>query len=153
MTVSVFDLFKIGIGPSSSHTVGPMKAARMLALALQEGGLLSATVQVRAELYGSLSATGKGHGSDKAGVWGWKVRSRTQPTSTPSNRVWPSSAQRTSSALSAPTRSPLSKNSTFTSSVRACLHPNGMRFVALDRDGRVFGRAHLLLDWRRLRGG
>ncbi len=66
MAISVFDLFKIGIGPSSSHTVGPMRAARMFALALQRHGLLAGTANVRAELYGSLGATGKGHGSDVA---------------------------------------------------------------------------------------
>jgi len=70
VAVSVFDLFKIGIGPSSSHTVGPMRAARMFALALRHGGLLAATARVRAQLYGSLGATGKGHGSDKAVLLG-----------------------------------------------------------------------------------
>ncbi len=70
MAVSVFDLFKIGIGPSSSHTVGPMRAARLFALRLQHGGLLSATVRVCSQLYGSLGATGKGHGSDKAVLLG-----------------------------------------------------------------------------------
>src|SRR5665647_2717641 len=64
MAISVFDLFKVGIGPSSSHTVGPMRAAGMFALLLQKEGLLDATVSVKAELYGSLGATGKGHGSD-----------------------------------------------------------------------------------------
>jgi len=70
MIISVFDLFKIGIGPSSSHTVGPMKAARMFALGLAERGLLSQVAEVRVELYGSLGATGKGHGSDKAVLLG-----------------------------------------------------------------------------------
>jgi L-serine dehydratase len=70
MAVSVFDLFKIGIGPSSSHTVGPMRAARMFALRLDHDGLLGATARVRALLYGSLGATGKGHGSDKAVLLG-----------------------------------------------------------------------------------
>jgi L-serine dehydratase len=70
MAVSVFDLFKIGIGPSSSHTVGPMRAARMFALRLAHDGLLSRTARVVAELYGSLGATGKGHGSDKAVLLG-----------------------------------------------------------------------------------
>ena len=66
MAVSVFDLFKIGIGPSSSHTVGPMRAARLFALRLQHDGKLAHTARVRCHLYGSLGATGKGHGSDKA---------------------------------------------------------------------------------------
>jgi L-serine dehydratase len=70
MAVSVFDLFKIGIGPSSSHTVGPMRAARTFALRLAHDGLLDATSRVQSQLYGSLGATGKGHGSDKAVLLG-----------------------------------------------------------------------------------
>jgi L-serine dehydratase len=70
MAISVFDLFKIGIGPSSSHTVGPMRAARMFAQALEHEGLLAATAGVSCELYGSLGATGKGHGSDVAVMLG-----------------------------------------------------------------------------------
>lgn len=70
MSLSVFDLFKIGIGPSSSHTVGPMRAAARFAEGLRRDGLLTSTVCVKAELYGSLGATGKGHGSDKAVLLG-----------------------------------------------------------------------------------
>src|SRR5215469_13989727 len=70
MTVSVFDLFKIGIGPSSSHTVGPMRAAVMFASSLDDGGLLGSVAALRAELFGSLGATGHGHGSVKAVVLG-----------------------------------------------------------------------------------
>ena len=70
MAVSVVDLFKIGIGPSSSHTVGPMRAARLFALRLQHEGLLAPTARVVCELHGSLGATGKGHGSDKAVLLG-----------------------------------------------------------------------------------
>jgi L-serine dehydratase len=70
VTVSVFDLFKIGIGPSSSHTVGPMRAARMFAGALESEGILGDVASVRAELFGSLGATGHGHGSVKAVVLG-----------------------------------------------------------------------------------
>ena len=66
MAVSAFDLFKIGIGPSSSHTVGPMRAARLFASRLQHDGLLVATQRICVQLYGSLGATGKGHGTDKA---------------------------------------------------------------------------------------
>jgi L-serine dehydratase len=72
MAVSVFDLFKIGIGPSSSHTVGPMRAARLFVLRLQAEGLLRRCHRVRAELFGSLGATGKGHGSDKAVLLGFE---------------------------------------------------------------------------------
>ena len=70
MAVSVFDLFKIGIGPSSSHTVGPMRAARLFALRLAHEGKLAATARVSARMYGSLGATGKGHGTDKAVLLG-----------------------------------------------------------------------------------
>jgi L-serine dehydratase len=70
VAVSVFDLFKIGIGPSSSHTVGPMRAARLFALRLQHDALLPRTARVLVQLYGSLGATGKGHGSDKAVLLG-----------------------------------------------------------------------------------
>src|SRR5689334_5646333 len=70
MAVSVFDLFKVGIGPSSSHTVGPMRAARLFALRLEADGQLARCARVRVELYGSLGATGKGHGSDKAVLLG-----------------------------------------------------------------------------------
>ena len=70
MAVSVFDLFKIGIGPSSSHTVGPMRAAKLFAQRLESDGLLQRCARLRVELYGSLGATGKGHGSDKAVLLG-----------------------------------------------------------------------------------
>lgn len=70
MAVSVFDLFKIGIGPSSSHTVGPMRAARLFVQRLRHEGQLDRTVRVATALYGSLGATGKGHGSDKAVLLG-----------------------------------------------------------------------------------
>src|SRR5450830_1353359 len=70
MALSVFDLFKIGIGPSSSHTVGPMRAAARFVEGLRRDDLLSATTCVKVELYGSLGATGKGHGSDKAVLLG-----------------------------------------------------------------------------------
>jgi len=70
MAVSVFDLFKIGIGPSSSHTVGPMRAARLFVARLAHEGLLERTARLQVQLYGSLGATGKGHGSDKAVLLG-----------------------------------------------------------------------------------
>ena len=71
MAVSTFDLFKIGIGPSSSHTVGPMRAAaRFVQKWLQESGNLDRTARVRAEVFGSLALTGRGHGTDKAVLMG-----------------------------------------------------------------------------------
>src|SRR5690606_35862013 len=71
MAVSVFDLFKIGIGPSSSHTVGPMRAAaRFVQRWLVDNGDLERTARVRAEVFGSLALTGRGHGTDKAVLLG-----------------------------------------------------------------------------------
>ena len=70
MPISAFDLFSIGIGPSSSHTVGPMRAAGRFAHWLEDSGRLTATTRVRAELFGSLGATGHGHGSRAAVVLG-----------------------------------------------------------------------------------
>jgi L-serine dehydratase len=70
MAVSVFDLFKVGIGPSSSHTVGPMRAAHHFVSRLQREGLLQGVRSLRIELLGSLGATGRGHGSDRAVLLG-----------------------------------------------------------------------------------
>ena len=66
MNLSVFDIFKIGIGPSSSHTMGPMNAARDFVEILSARDLLTRTAQVSAQLYGSLALTGRGHCTDRA---------------------------------------------------------------------------------------
>lgn len=68
--ISVLDLFTIGVGPSSSHTVGPMRAARRFVVRLSDGGLLPRVARVTAHLYGSLALTGKGHGTDQAVLLG-----------------------------------------------------------------------------------
>ncbi|WP_397455528.1 L-serine ammonia-lyase [Pseudomonas versuta] len=70
MAISVFDLFKIGIGPSSSHTVGPMRAAALFVQDLRERDQLQQVRRIEVQLYGSLSATGIGHGSDNAVLMG-----------------------------------------------------------------------------------
>ena len=70
MELSVFDIFKIGIGPSSSHTVGPMRAANFLLVKLKKHGLFEQTARVQCELYGSLASTGLGHHTDRAVIWG-----------------------------------------------------------------------------------
>jgi L-serine dehydratase len=83
MSVSAFDLFKIGIGPSSSHTVGPMVAARRFGEELE--GLLPQVVRLEAELFGSLALTGKGHASDTAVILGLAgaIPPRWTPTACP----------------------------------------------------------------------
>ena len=68
--ISVFDMFSIGIGPSSSHTVGPMRAAKAFCEQLQEQSLFTQVTEVKAELFGSLGQTGKGHGTGKAVILG-----------------------------------------------------------------------------------
>ena len=70
MAISAFDLFKVGIGPSSSHTVGPMLAANQFSGSLQSSGLLLQVSRIKAEMFGSLGATGKGHGTPKAVLLG-----------------------------------------------------------------------------------
>ncbi|MBD9733109.1 L-serine ammonia-lyase [Streptomyces sp. H28] len=88
MAISVFDLFSIGIGPSSSHTVGPMRAAGLFSRRLRNEGLLDSVASVRAELYGSLGATGHGHGTPKAVLLGLEGDSpRTVDVETADERV------------------------------------------------------------------
>src|SRR5258708_17155176 len=72
MKTSIFDLFKIGIGPSSSHTVGHMRAASAFVAELESRSLLGRVDQVRVDLYGSLALTGHGHGTDRAVLLGLK---------------------------------------------------------------------------------
>jgi L-serine dehydratase len=70
MDLSVFDIFKIGIGPSSSHTVGPMRAANFLLTKLKKHSMFDRAARIRCELYGSLASTGRGHHTDRAVIWG-----------------------------------------------------------------------------------
>ena len=137
MAISVFELFKIGIGPSSSHTVGPMRAALRFATHLKEQSLLAQTVSVKAELYGSLGATGKGHGSDKAVLLGLQGES---PDLVDTTRVEDMLAQiRASKKLLLLGE----KEIAFNESEHLLMyrrnslpfHPNGMRFTAFDAAG------------------
>ncbi len=137
MSISVFDLFKIGIGPSSSHTVGPMRAARQFALRLQENSLLEATARVRAELYGSLGATGKGHGSDKAILLGLEGE---QPERIDPDTVEEKLARiRGSETLNVLGSSALpfheKEDLLFQRRRSLPFHPNGMTFTAFDSEG------------------
>ncbi|HUB43286.1 MAG TPA: L-serine ammonia-lyase [Streptosporangiaceae bacterium] len=137
MTVSVFDLFKIGIGPSSSHTVGPMRAAFMFASSLEQDGLLTQVRSVRAELFGSLGATGHGHGSVKAVVLGL---SGEQPETTDPAAAEPMVARlRTSRELmllgQQPVRFDVDEDVVLHRRKRLEFHSNGMRFAALDAAG------------------
>jgi L-serine dehydratase len=136
MTISVFDLFKIGIGPSSSHTVGPMKAARLFALRLQRDGLLPKVAAVRTELFGSLGATGKGHGTDKAVILGLLGEEPdTVDTTTVVARIDAIRAAQQLDLLSVrPIRFVDRQHMLFRRTTLA-YHPNGMTFAALNADG------------------
>ena len=68
--ISTFDIFKIGVGPSSSHTMGPWRAAQRFLVGCQQVGILERIEQIRVDLYGSLAKTGKGHGTDTAVILG-----------------------------------------------------------------------------------
>ncbi len=132
MAISVFELFKIGIGPSSSHTVGPMRAARQFALGLQETGLLGRTRSVRAQLFGSLGATGRGHGSDKAVMLGLEGE---QPDRIDPDTIEARLAQiRLRGSLLLLGSQPVGfaeKQDLVFSRQSLPFHPNGMRFTAL----------------------
>lgn len=138
MAVSVFDLFKIGIGPSSSHTVGPMRAALMFVQGLERDGLLDATANVKVELYGSLGATGKGHGTDRGVMLG--LLGDAPDTVDPDTIAARLEAVRTSKTLALLGTHPipfvLKENIAF---YRQALpeHPNGMKLRAMDADGAV----------------
>ena len=138
MAVSVFDLFKIGIGPSSSHTVGPMRAAAQFVARLQSGGWLAQTVTVRCWLHGSLGATGKGHASDVAVLLGLSGHA---PDTVDVDLIPALLAQVRSSQrlLLADAHSIAFNEKDDLLFMRAPLpfHANGLRFVALDAAGDV----------------
>ncbi|HJU84026.1 MAG TPA: L-serine ammonia-lyase [Holophagaceae bacterium] len=136
VAISVFDLFKIGIGPSSSHTVGPMKAARMFAVRLKEAGRLGRVHTLKIELFGSLGATGRGHGSDKAVMLGLEGET---PEGVPIESV-PArlTAIREGGRLNLLGEHAIAfKEADHLRFERKTLpfHPNGLRFTAWDGDG------------------
>lgn len=137
MAVSVFDLFKIGIGPSSSHTVGPMRAARMFTLELDERGLLRSVHRVVAEMFGSLGATGKGHGTDTAVLLGLAGH---EPDTVDVDAV-PSIIDDILRLKVLMLNGICAIGLDFKKDILLCafkslpLHPNGMRFTAFSPDG------------------
>jgi len=137
MAVSIFDLFKIGIGPSSSHTVGPMKASHSFVQRLDRAGLLAATCRVQVFLYGSLACTGRGHGTDTAVMLGLQgeLPDRIDP-----DRIGPMLDRiRSARALRLLDRHtiPFHEKTDLQFRKREKLphHPNGMRFKAFDHAG------------------
>jgi L-serine dehydratase len=139
MTASVFDLFRIGIGPSSSHTVGPMRAARTFAEALDAEGLLGDVAHVTVDLYGSLAATGPGHGTPKAVLLGLEGETpeAVDVAAIPA-RV---AAIREQARLNLLGRRAIAfvrdRDLCFHGDEQLSEHPNGLRFVAHDANGGV----------------
>jgi L-serine dehydratase len=138
VAISVFELFSVGIGPSSSHTVGPMRAALRFAEGLSEDGVLAQAARVRAELFGSLGATGRGHGSDRAVILGLLGH---RPETVDTSRIAELVADvRERAQLDLLGRQPVdlaADDLVLHRRARLPFHPNGMRFTAFDVAGDV----------------
>jgi L-serine dehydratase len=136
MTLSIFDLFTVGIGPSSSHTVGPMRAAALFVDSLSQDALVPRVHSLRIDLYGSLAATGAGHGTPGALLLG--LEGRSPETITPAEVDERGAAIRSSGTVRLGGSRPVPMPDEA-----IVLHPltllprhsNGMRFTAFDRDG------------------
>jgi L-serine dehydratase len=139
MSLSVFDIFKVGIGPSSSHTMGPMRAAREFALGLKRDGLLQATGQIAVRLYGSLALTGVGHGTDRAVLAGLEGA---QPETVDPDAIEPIIRRiRESGRIKLLGEHEIAFDEPmqllFMHHERLPRHSNGMRFTALGADLRI----------------
>ena len=151
MAVSVFDLFKIGIGPSQlAHGRADARGAHVRARAASTTALLDRVARVKAELYGSLGATGKGHGSDKAVLLGLGARARhgrrrRHPRRSDGDPIRRPAAARSGRREVAVRRT---RRPRLPPPARRCpFHANGMRFTALRRGRRGAGRAHATTRW------
>ena len=139
MGVSVFDLFKIGIGPSSSHTVGPMRAAaRFVDRWLVESGQIARCTRVRAEVFGSLALTGRGHGTDKAVLMGLEghLPNRIDPDLIPAALERIRSDKRIRLHGTHEIAFDEKRDLIMNKRQKLPFHTNGMRFAAYDADGR-----------------
>jgi len=139
---SLFELFKIGIGPSSSHTMGPMRAALRFARELESTGLTSRTASIQADLYGSLALTGLGHGTDRAILLG--LSGQTPEGIDPAEIEAKLSAIRTARTLQLPghrtiafdeAKQLLFHRDQMYPVANVVSHPNGIRFSAFDSSG------------------
>ena len=139
MKTSLFEIFKIGIGPSSSHTVGPMRAAAAFSESLRATGLLEKTARVEANLYGSLALTGHGHGTDRAVLLGLSGELPDQ--------IAPETIEPKLAAIRAAKSLQLSgthgiafdeaRDLLFHKDKTLAFHSNGMRFRAMDEHDHV----------------
>jgi L-serine dehydratase len=137
VSLSTFDVFKIGIGPSSSHTMGPMRAAHEFARRLESAGLLGRTCEVVIRLYGSLALTGSGHGTDRAVLLGL---TGADPATVDPDSMEPTLQRiRSTGTLALLGRHEIRFDEPmqllFMRSERLPRHTNGMRFTAMDASG------------------
>ncbi|EAR08361.1 serine dehydratase beta chain [Reinekea blandensis] len=134
---SVLELFKVGIGPSSSHTLGPMRAANRFAAHLSERQMLTAVRHLRVNLYGSLALTGVGHATDKAVVLGLAGLDAATVDPDEAEQLFQSIRSGEPLVVNAeqPIPFPLNESVRFLGEVFLPEHPNGMRFSALDEHG------------------
>ncbi|MGJ4728898.1 serine dehydratase beta chain, partial [Luteimonas sp. SDU101] len=140
MSVSTFDLYKIGIGPSSSHTVGPMRAAaRFVERWLVEPGRLHQVAQVRAEVFGSLALTGRGHGTDKALLMGLEgqLPHLIDPDIIPAALARIRGDRRIALGGTHPVAFDEKRDLVMNKRQKLPHHTNGMRFTAFDAAGQV----------------
>ncbi|MCC5792842.1 MAG: L-serine ammonia-lyase [Legionellaceae bacterium] len=139
MNISLFDLFSIGIGPSSSHTVGPMLAAKAFSHLLRDADLLPQTARVKIELYGSLALTGKGHGTDKAILNGLEGRDpeTVDPAHIQPNMEHILRTQRLCLAGEKTIPFDVERDFPFLQKELLPYHTNGMRFSAYDEQNQV----------------
>jgi L-serine dehydratase len=137
--VSTFDLFKVGIGPSSSHTVGPMRAAQRFVMDLQTRGLLDRVRRLTVELYGSLALTGVGHGSDKAILLGLAGETPEEVDPHAVTAILGRIRDDGRIALLGMQSVPFDESQDIIMHFDQVLerHTNGMRFTAADGDGRT----------------
>jgi L-serine dehydratase len=139
MNLSVFDIFKVGIGPSSSHTMGPMRAAREFVVGLAGSGVLPLTREIAIRLYGSLALTGMGHGTDRAILLGLEGA---DPETVDPDKIELALARiRTSGRINLLGRHEIPFDEPmqllFMKHERLPRHTNGVRFTALGADGAV----------------
>src|SRR5690606_15708328 len=140
MAVSTFDIYKIGIGPSSSHTVGPMRAAaRFVERRLAGAGLLPRVARVHAEVFGSLALTGRGHGTDKALLLGLEghLPHRIDPDLIPATLARIRGEGRVRLGGSHPVEFDEKRDLVMNKRQKLPHHPNGMRFTAFNAAGQV----------------
>jgi L-serine dehydratase len=142
MNLSVLDIFKVGIGPSSSHTMGPMNAAQAFASDLEARGLLDRTAKVAAQVYGSLALTGRGHCTDRAillGLEGHRPETLDPAAVEPAlERIRSAGRLRLLGRHEIAFDEPL--DLLFHRDQTLPQHPNGMRYTALDAAGAVLHR-------------